>query len=213
MTTTTEIQKKLEWRYATKNFDPAKKIPAEKWEALENALLLAPSSFGLQPWKFLVVENPELRAKLRPASFDQSQITDASHLVVLTAHKGVDEKFVARYIERIMEVRSVSRESLTGFEKAMVDSVVKGKPDKDAWARRQAYIAMGFLLETAALLDIDSCPMEGFIPAAYDEILGLAGTEYTSVLVVPLGYRSEKDATQNWTKVRFPKDEVVTHLK
>lgn len=212
MTTSTEIQKKLEWRYATKSFDPAKKIPAEKWETLENSLLLAPSSFGLQPWKFLVVENPEIRAKLRAASYNQGQVTDASHLVVLTAHKGVDEKFVARYIDRIKEVRGVSRESLAGYEKSMNDAL-SAKGDKDAWARRQAYIAMGFLLETAALLEVDSCPMEGFNPAAYDEILGLTGTEYAAVAAVPLGYRSEQDATQNWAKVRFAKDEVVKYLK
>lgn len=212
MTTTTEIQQKLEWRYATKAFDPTRKIPAEKWETLEKSLLLAPSSFGLQPWKFLVVESPELRAKLRPVSYNQSQVTDASHFVVLTAHKGVDEKFVAKYIDRIKEVRGVSRESLAGYEKSMNDAL-NAKGDKDAWARRQAYIAMGFLLETAALLEVDSCPMEGFIPAAYDEILGLAGTEYTAVAAVPLGYRSEQDATQSWAKVRFPKSEVITYVK
>jgi nitroreductase len=132
--------------------------------------------------------------------------------VVLTAHKGVDEKFVARYIDRIQEVRGVPRESLAGYEKSMNDALT-AKGDKDAWARRQAYIAMGFLLETAALLEVDSCPMEGFVPADFDRILGLADTEYSAVAVVALGYRSKNDATQNWTKVRFPKDEVVTHLK
>lgn len=212
MTTTAEIQKKLEWRYATKAFDPAKKIPAEKWETLENALLLAPSSFGLQPWKFLVVENQELRAKLRPHAWNQSQITDASHLVILTARKDVDEKFVAKFIDRIVQVRGVSRDSLSAYEKTMNDAL-RGKTDKDNWARRQAYIAMGFLLETAALLDVDACPMEGFDPAAFDELLGLKNSEYGSVAVVPLGYRSAQDPFKDFAKVRFEKSEVITYVK
>jgi nitroreductase len=212
MTTSTEIQKKLEWRYATKAFDPAKKIPAEKWETLENSLLLAPSSMGLQPWKFIVVENADLRAKLRPVSYNQSQITDASHLVVLAAHKGVDEKFIDRYVDRIMQVRGVTRESLAGYEKSMKDALLT-RTDKNTWAARQAYIAMGFILETAALLEVDACPMEGFNPAAYDELLGLNSTEYGSVAVVALGYRSPQDPFQNAAKVRFPKAEVLTHIK
>lgn len=169
------LEHALDWRYATKRFDPSRKISAQDWDTLKQSLLKSPSSYGLQPWKFLVVETPALREKLRPASWGQSQITDASHLVVLLARDSVKEADVDNYLRRIIQVRGVTLESLQGYRDMMVNNLVKGLPPERAlaWTQKQAYIAMGFLLETAALLHIDATPMEGFDPNAYDKLLDL----------------------------------------
>jgi nitroreductase len=206
-----KIVDKLEWRYATKVFDPTKKISTDKWEVLENSLLLSPSSYGLQPWKFLVIENKQIREKLKPVSWNQTQITDASHLVVFTTRKDIDGAFIRKYIDRIAEVRGVSVDSLKAFEDIMNNNIVKGMSSdyKLNWMQRQAYIAMGFLLETAALIDVDAVPLEGLDPQAYDEILGLTNSEYRTVAAVALGYRSSDDKYQSLTKVRFKKEDIV----
>jgi nitroreductase len=209
---TKEIEKQLEWRYAAKAFDSSKKIPEEKWALLEKSLLLAPSSYGLQPWKFLVVTDPALRGKLKPVSWNQGQITDASHLVVLAARKEFDHAYIRQYIDRIAEVRGLEKEKLQGFEQMMITNIVDKPEGKSEWARRQAYIAMGFLLETAALLEVDACPMEGFDPTAYDELLRLQGSAYGSVSVVALGYRAETDALQKAAKVRLKKEDLFQYL-
>jgi nitroreductase len=210
-----EIQSALEWRYATKRFDPSRKLSPEDWKVLENSLLLAPSSYGLQPWKFLVIENPAVRGELREVSWKQGQVTDSSHFVVLLYKENVDEEFVNKYLQRIADVRGVSRESLDGFYQMLMQNVVKGKagaamPD---WTRRQTYIAMGFLMESAALLKIDACPMEGLDPDAYDKILGLQGSGWKTGAAVALGYRHPEDVYQSATKVRFSSESVVEYLK
>lgn len=208
------IRKALNWRYATKIFDPNKKISNDKWSLLEDALILAPSSYGLQPWKFLVIENHEIRKKLRPVSWNQSQITDASHLVVFTALKTMTADYIREFIQRNMEVRNVAHETLAGYENMMIKNIVEGM-DKDFiryWNQRQAYIAMGFLLETAALLEVDTVPLEGIDPKAYDEILGLNSSDYATVAAVALGYRSLEDKYQSAEKVRFEKDKMIVRI-
>jgi nitroreductase len=209
----TQLVESLEWRYATKAFDPNRKISPELWGALEDALVLTASSGGLQPWAFVVVTDPQLRAKLLPASFGQRQITDASHLVVFAARTDVTADDVDAHIARTAELRGVSPETLAPFRGMLMGGIVnaKGAAERLAWSARQTNIALGNLLTSAALLGIDACPMEGFLPAQYDEILGLTKRGMTSVSLCALGYRSAEDAYASLPKVRFPKERVVWH--
>ncbi|MFB2893422.1 NAD(P)H-dependent oxidoreductase [Aerosakkonemataceae cyanobacterium BLCC-F50] len=207
-----QVIQQLNWRYATKKFDPNKKIPTEVWKTLEQSLVLAPSSFGLQPWKFFVVTNPELRQQLVEYSWGQTQVVEASHLVVLAIKKDITAADVDHYIERMTEVRQVPVDSLQGFSN-VVKNFLKNPPVKlDEWAARQVYIALGQLMTAAAMLEIDTCPMEGFNPAKYNELLGLTEQGYSAVVVCPLGYRAADDKYAVMPKVRFPTEEVVQYI-
>jgi nitroreductase len=194
-------------------FDPARKIPAELWEQLEQALVLTPSSFGLQPYRFIVVTDPALKTKLRPASWNQSQIEDCSHLVVFLAQNDMTEASIDEYLARIAQVRGVTAESLTGYRSFMVGDLVQGPRHTiiQEWAARQTYIALGNFMTSAAVLGVDTCPLEGLVPAQYDEILGLAGSGYRTVCACPAGYRSEADKYATLPKVRYAKDRLITH--
>jgi nitroreductase len=209
-----QLLDRLNWRYATKQFDPARKISPQDWAALEQALLLSPSSGGLQPWTFVVVTDPEKRKELLPASYGQAQISDASHLVVFTAKKDCGEADVDAHIKRTSEVRGVSVESLAPFRGMLVGGIVNAldQPGRRAWAARQAYIALGNLLTSAALLGIDACPMEGFVPAQYDAILGLEKKGLSAVALCALGYRLAADPYASLPKVRFPAEKVFIHV-
>ena len=210
-----QISNHLQWRYATKKFDATKKIPESVWQVLEQSLVLAPSSFGLQPWKFFIVQNPETRQQLLKHSWGQQQVVDASHLVVLAINKDVDEADVDRQVARMAEVQQTPIEKLEKFGD-MVKGFLDNPPfpfEVNSWSTRQVYIALGFLLETAAMLKIDSCAMEGFIPSEYDRILGLADKGYSAVVLCTLGYRAEDDHAADRAKVRFPTEEVVEYLK
>jgi len=209
-----QLLDRLNWRYATKQFDPTRKINAQDWATLEDALLLTPSSGGLQPWKFIVVTDPAVRAKLSPASYGQPQITNASHLVVLAAKKNFSETDVDAFIARAAVTRGVSVESLAPFRDMLVGGIVRAMDEqaRDAWARNQAYIALGNLLTSAALLGIDACPMEGFDRAQYDEILGLKAQGYASAVIATVGYRAATDQSASAPKVRFPKERVFAHV-
>ncbi|XHX80007.1 MAG: NAD(P)H-dependent oxidoreductase [Stenomitos frigidus ULC029] len=211
---TEQLLQQLHWRYATKKFDSTKKISDDVWQALVESLILAPSSFGLQPWKFFVVTNPAIRQQLVEHSWGQAQIVDASHLVVLAFKKGVDATDVDRFIENTAQVRQVAIENLQGYA-----NVIKGflaKPpyplDIDEWSKRQVYIALGQLMTSAALLGIDTCPIEGFNPPKYDEILGLTALGYASVVVCAAGYRAEDDKSATQAKVRYAPDAVVQYV-
>lgn len=209
-----KIQEALEWRYATKRYDATKKISTQDWKTLTESLKLAPSSYGIQPWKFLVIENAAVREQLKAASWNQTQVTDASHYVVFLYRDGIDVDFVQKYIDRIVEVRGAPREALDGYKNMMIENLANGPKEKiQVWSQRQAYIAMGFLLETAALLKIDATPMEGFDPAAYNKILGLEGTEWKSIATVALGYRHSEDSFQALKKVRFSDDALIEYVK
>jgi nitroreductase len=207
----TEIITALDWRYATKVFDKTKKISDQDWSVLSQSLVKAPSSYGLQPWKFLVIQNSEIREKLRPFTWNQSQVTDCSHYVVLLTRTKLEIKDIHRHLVRIGEVRELNQEFLEPYKNLMVDKLLNSSrlPTIKYWAHRQAYIALGFLLETAALLKIDACPIEGLEPEEYDKILNLAGSGWESVASVALGYRSEKDGYQNLKKVRFEEKTVI----
>jgi nitroreductase len=204
----------LQWRYATKKFDPTQIIPPETWAILEQSLVLAPSSFGLQPWKFFVISNPEMRQKLLGASWNQTQVVEASHLVVFAIKKDINATDVDRYIGRMAAVQQVPAENLQGFA-----GVVKGfleKPpsefDVNAWSTRQVYIALGQFMTSAAMLGIDTCPMEGFEPAQYNELLELPQQGYSAVVVCPAGYRSVEDKSAARPKVRYPVEDVVAYI-
>jgi len=202
----------LRWRVATKKFDTAKKIPADRWDALEEALVLAPSSHGLQPWKFFVVEDPALRAKLKTASRDQSQITDADKLVVFAVKKDFGAADVERFVERVSEVRRLPVAALEPYKKTMLASASLPAEKVEAWLIRQVYIALGVFLTSAAALGVDACPMEGFDRDKYDELLGLHAKGYKAVVVATAGYRAADDPYAAQKKVRFAKDELVAKL-
>jgi len=211
--TTDQLLSALNWRYATKIFDPAKKIPAATWAVLEQALVLSPSSFGLQPWKFLVIDTPALREQLKPHSWGQGQITDASHLVVLAARTDQTEADIERLIQTIASTRGTPRAALQGYYDMMVGNLVKGPRHAviKEWTACQTYIAFGNLLTSAALLGVDACPIEGLDPAKYNEILGLPAKGYTTLAVCALGYRAEGDKYATNKKVRYPLAEVIEH--
>lgn len=215
MTTSTPsaVLQQLHWRYATKRFDATRQIPAEAWAALEQALVLAPSSFGLQPWKFFVVDTPALRQQLRAASWNQSQVTDASRYVVLAGLRTTTVADVDRFLQRQCEVRSATMESLAGYRKMLVDFIAKGWASQDlaGWNARQVYIALGQLMASAAMLGVDTCPMEGIDASAYDRVLGLEGTPYATLCGCALGYRAADDKYATAPKVRFAPAQVIEH--
>ncbi len=202
----------LKWRYAVKKFDPTKTISADDWHVLEQALVLTPSSYGLQPWRFYVVTNPEIKAKLPPISWGQQQPKDASHTVVMAIRKNLSEPDIDRYLHRVAEVRGVPFEALAGFRKMMVGSLTNPPFDINEWASRQVYIALGNFMTAAALLGVDTCPMEGIEPAKYDEVLGLAKDGYATCVVCPAGYRAADDKSAVAPKVRFKTEDVIVRL-
>ncbi|MBL9140073.1 MAG: NAD(P)H-dependent oxidoreductase [Verrucomicrobiales bacterium] len=205
-----QLLEALQWRYATKVFDPQKKIPAATWEALSQSLVLSPSSYGLQPYRILVVGNATTRQQLLPHSWGQRQVVDASHLLVFAARTSMTEAEIDAFVNRIAEVRGIAISALADYRGMMIGDVVQGPRSAVAgeWAARQAYIALGNLLTSAALLGVDACPMEGLIPQEYDKVLGLSGTGYVTVVAATLGYRMAADKYASLPKVRFP----VSHL-
>ncbi len=212
--TRTQLLTQLRWRYATKQFDPQRKISAEDWAVLEEALVLTPSSFGLQPWKFIVITDPAVKEKLVPVSWGQRQPADCSHLVVFAVKKNLGEAEIDAFLKRIAEVRKVPVESLGNYRDMMVGSIVKGMDDaeRNGWAEQQVYIAVGNFLTSAALLGIDACPMEGIEAGKYDEILGLDKLGLNTIVAAAVGYRSAGDKYAMAPKVRFPKEQVIVHI-
>ena len=210
---TNSLLARLHWRYATKKFDPAKKIHPSVWSALEQALVLSPSSYGLQPYHFVVVTDPELRKKLRAASWDQPQVTDASHFVVFARKLTVTAADIEKFVGLIAETRASARDGLQSYYDMMVGDLVKGPRSAGIkeWTARQTYIALGNLLTSAALLGVDACPMEGIDPAQYDELLGLTAKGYGATNVCALGYRADDDKYADAKKVRFPNNELIEH--
>ena len=209
-----QVLKQLHWRYATKKFDPDKKIPETTWKTLEQSLVLAPSSFGLQPWHFLVVRNPEIRQKLLEPAWGQQPVIEASHLVVFANKLEVNEADVEHHVQRMAEVQQVSPEKLSGFAN-MVKGYLEEPPfplDTNKWAAKQTYLALGFFLTCAAMMGIDTLPMEGFLPTQFDEILDLKDKGYSSVVICAAGYRAKDDAHAAKPKVRFPRDRVVQYI-
>jgi nitroreductase len=210
---TDQLLAHLQWRYAVKKFDPTRKIAPADWHALEQSLILSPSSFGLQPWKFFIIHTPEIREQLVECSWGQTQVVEASHLVVLAIKTHIDEAYVDRYIARTAEVHQTAAENLAPFAKVIKDFLHRMSPeDLRAWAKQQVYIALGQLMTSAAHLGIDACPMEGFIPEKYDQVLGLTDKGYSAAVLCPVGYRDPTDPYAHNAKVRFTQDEMIEVL-
>ena len=209
----TQIIDALQWRYATKAFDPKRKVPADLWAQIEASLVLTPSSFGLHPWKALVITDPVLREKLVPYAWNQRQVADASHLVVFASKRTVTEVDIDRFLQRIAEVRGGTADALMGYRSFMVGDLITGERATwiREWAARQAYIALGQLMTTAALLGLDACPMEGFIPPELDRLLDLEKDGLAAVVLCAVGYRSGEDRYAELPKVRFEAAEVIEH--
>ena len=203
---------KLNWRYATKKFDDTKKISVELLDELLSAIQLAPSSAGLQPYRVIVVENADIKQKLRDAARGQQQLTTASHIIVFAAETNLDETYVKNYIDHIAATRGTDRALLQAFETNIINNVNSKTEDvKIVWNHKQAYIALGVLLSAAADLGIDACPMEGFEPGRFDEILGLRELGLTTSVIAPIGFRAD-DALSKAKKVRRPKEELFIHI-
>ena len=207
------VLRQLQWRHATKKFDATKTIPADDWTTLEQTLILTPSSYGLQPWKFVVITDPATKARLLPLSWGQRQVVDASHVVVFAIRQNLSETDIDKYLVRIVEVRGGTVEALAGFRRMMVGGLLDGAMDLNHWASLQAYIALGQFMTTAAMLGIDTCPMEGIEPAKYDEVLGLNELGYGTVVACVAGYRASDDKYASIAKVRFKAEDVLIRVE
>lgn len=204
---------KLQWRYATKKFDTSKKLSKEKLDSLLTAIQYAPSSYGLQSFKVLVVEDPAIRAKLRDAAHGQTQLTDASQVIVFATETVIDEALVHKYVDLIAHTRNIDKANLADYAGYMAGTVNNTPDDKKIiWSAKQTYIALGFLLAAAAELEIDACPMEGFDVAKFDEILGLTAKGLTATVIAPIGYRSAEDGYSQLAKVRKAKADLFIHI-
>lgn len=201
------------WRYATKKFDATKKVSAEDLATLKEAIRLSSSSYGLQPYKVLIIENPELRAQLQPVSCGQTQIVDASHLIVFANVTNIGETEIDAYFKNLTETRNIPMEALQGYADFMKSKITSlSEEARNIWTSKQTYLALGNLLNAAAELKIDVTPMEGFEPEQYNEILGLKKLGLNASLVAPIGYRHEEDATQHYVKVRKSNEELFLNL-
>ncbi|MBP7470262.1 MAG: NAD(P)H-dependent oxidoreductase [Flavobacterium sp.] len=201
------------WRYATKKFDSTKKISTEDLNTLKEAIRLSSSSYGLQPYKVLIIENPELRAKIQPAAWGQSQIVDASHLIIFANRTSINETEVDAFFDKISKTRAIPLEALSGYQGFMKGKINELSEDAQGiWNSKQTYLALGNLLNAAAELKIDVTPMEGFVPAQVNEILELDKLGLNASLIAAVGYRHEEDATQHQKKVRKSNEELFITL-
>ncbi len=208
------VIEKLKWRYATKKFDASKKVSTKKIDILKEAFNLTATSYGLQPLKLVIIQNSELQNKLVPISMNQEQVRDASHVLVICIEKTIDTQHIKRYFSNVKSVRGTSDEILNPFKDYLIDSFSKKTEEEiKSWMVKQAYIALGNLLTVCAMEEIDSCPMEGFSPQEYDDVLGLDKLGLQSVLVLPVGYRAEDDFFADLKKVRRGVDEVIIKIK
>jgi nitroreductase len=204
---------KLKWRYATKKFNPEKEVSEDDLETLLEAIRLSASSYGLQPYEVIVIKDEEVRNKLKPAAFSQPQVTDASYLLVFAYRTDIDQNYVDHFIKSNSEIRDKPEEEFKGLKEMIENSVLTfSDEEKEAWAARQAYIALGNLLSAAAHLKVDACPMEGFNPEEFDKLLDLRSKNLKSVALTTLGYRSEDDQLQHENKVRKSKEELFTRI-
>jgi len=200
----------LNWRYATKKFDATKKVSQDDVNRLLEATILSASSYGLQPYKIIVVNTEEVREKLKAAAFGQSQITDASHLLILASQTTFGEELVDDYIENVSETRNIPAEGLKEYADFMKNSLKSLTDEQKAvWTAKQSYIALGNLLSAAADLKIDACPMEGFDASQFNDILDLEKEGLTASVLAPIGYRSTEDETQHYKKVRKSKENII----
>ena len=205
--------KKLEWRYAVKKFDSEKQLATEKIAVLKKAFNLTATSYGLQPITMAVVENKVLQKELVNYSYGQQQVAQASHVLVICIETQIDATYISNYFTQVKKVRGTSDTILNPFKEAVIDSFSKKEIQEIIeWSKNQAYLALGNLLTVCALEDIDSCPMEGFDPQAYDKALKLKEKGLTAVLVLPVGYRAEDDMFSTFKKVRKDMTDSIINI-
>lgn len=204
---------KLQWRYATKRFDPSKKLSEEKLNILKETFNLTATSYGLQPIKMVVISNQEIKEQLRSFTYNQLQIRDASHILVLCVETQIDSDFILDHFKRVEDTRNTAREILRPFEENLV-RVFSQKESYEIrqWMVNQLYLTLGALLTVCAIEKIDACPMEGFEPEKYDRLLKLSEQGLASVIVLPVGYRDESDFFIKLQKVRRGVDELIIEI-
>ncbi len=208
-----QILEDLTWRYATKKFDSEKVVSDENFEVLKESLRLTPSSYGLQPLQFVVVENKSIRNQLVAASFGQAQVQDASHLFVICIEEAIDDALIDSYVSAVIDTRNVDPERIVNYANYMKKIIGEMTNDERiTWASKQAYIALGQLLHTCATMRIDATPMEGFDADRYAEILDLKTKKLRPVLVCPVGYRHQSDGMQHEKKVRRDADKLFKKM-
>ena len=208
-----DILSKLNTRYATKVFDASKKVSEADMEKLLEAIRLSASSYGLQPYKVLVVKDAAIRTELRKAAWGQPQITDASALLVFAVKSDFNATNVDEFIDLVSEGRKIPKEGLAEYSNMMKGSLANMTPEQiEIWNSKQAYIALGFGLVSAAVLDLDACPMEGFSADDFDKILNLNKLGLKSKVIMAVGYRSEEDKYQHLAKVRQKKEDFFVKL-
>ncbi|MBC9813699.1 NAD(P)H-dependent oxidoreductase [Crocinitomicaceae bacterium CZZ-1] len=199
----------LNWRYATKRYDQTRVIPDQTIDLIKEALRLTPTSYGLQPLKFLLIKNQEIRKQLLNYSYNQQSITDASHLIVIASYRDIQSDEIDQYMQNTAVTRDLPLEQLSGYSdflKRIMNN--QTTEQKTTWAQKQAYITLGVLVDICAQLKVDATPIEGFDVKGYDAILNLEEKGLTSTIVVPIGYRHQDDVTQHWKKVRKPAEEL-----
>lgn len=214
ITDNNKLIENLNWRYATKKFDPSKKISETDWNTLEQALILTPSSYGLQPWKFFVITNQEIKNELMSHSWKQNQVANCSHLVVFTILKKIDEDYIQKFLQLTATTRNTPIESFDGLKKMLISDLISGARAKiiTEWATRQGYIALGNFMTSASVLGVDTCPLEGIIPDKYDEVLNIKNSAYQTIVTCAAGYRDSEDKYSKLKKVRFQVNDVITHI-
>ncbi|ADF53185.1 MAG: NAD(P)H-dependent oxidoreductase [Zunongwangia sp.] len=205
--------KALQWRYAVKKFDEKKILPESKVDILKQAFNLTATSYGLQPIRLVVVKNKELQESLKEKAMNQVQLSTASHVLVICIEDNVDKEFILNYFERVKQIRETPDEILDPFKNFLLEDFGnKSNEELAIWAKNQAYLVLGTLLTVCATEEIDACPMEGFLPEAYDELLNLKEKNLKSVLVLPVGYRAKDDIFSSFKKVRRAEEDAIINI-
>lgn len=210
----TKIIEALNWRYATKSFDTSKKVSSDDLEDIIESFRLTPSSFGLEPWKLIVIENDEIKNELVNYSYNQKQVWESSHLLVFTIRTDLDDNFIDEHLNNNTKITGASRENLSGYENVMKSYFsAMNQEAKEKWAREQVFIALWIVLNTLAQKWIDSCAIGWFNPTKYDELLWLSEKNLKSVVVLPIWYRNIYDKYSKSPKVRYDKQKIVEIIK
>ncbi|MCL6294873.1 NAD(P)H-dependent oxidoreductase [Jejuia spongiicola] len=205
--------KQLQWRYATKKFDADKKLTKKKLNILKQAFNLTATSFGLQTLRLIIIENKDLRASLVEHSYNQNQVLEASHLLVICVQDNIEISDINNYYKNIKTIRNTPDSILEPYRKDLIEMMSnKSIDERQQWSKNQAYIALGNLMTICAVEGIDSCPMEGFVSERYDTILKLKESGLKSVLLLPVGYRAKDDMFSSFKKVRKPIEETIIEL-
>jgi nitroreductase len=205
--------KDLNWRYATKNMD-GKAVSEAQLNTILDAINLAATSYGLQPFAVIAVSNEEVKLKLQAAAYGQLQVGSSSHVLVFAVMLKITEADIQEFINRIAKIRKTPMDALNGY-KTMMMGTINGLSDEQQqiWSAKQAYIALGTALAAAAEQKVDACPMEGFDVAQFDSILGLTAKGLKSVVIMPIGFRADSDATAHYAKVRKTNEELFHFVK